>query len=1139
MIACPSCARESPADFAFCPGCGTKLGAEPRPFTDERKVVTTLCCDLVSYTAHSEAADHELIDELLRRYNDLARRLVEGHGGVVEKFIGDAVLAVFGFPHAHDDDAERAVRCALKLTSEAGERAWPDGDTVQVRIGVNSGETYVHTGVDPASGETFLTGDAVNTAARLQTAAPIGAVVVGELTHSLTFKEIAYEELPPVTVKGKREPLALWRAVEPRSRTGTRTSGATATPFLGRAAELRRLQQAFEAASAANQAQFFLLVGEPGIGKSRLVLELARALDERPELITWRQGRCLPYGEGVRFAALADVLKAHAAILDSDDVATVEQKLDAVLPEGDERPWLRQRLRPLLGLEAVQASREENFAAWTLFFRHIASSGPTVLVFEDLHWADEGMLAFVEHLASEKLDVPLLIVGTARPELLTKHPDALKPADGVGRLVLSPLRRKDAARLVSSLLDERLAASVRGPVLERIGGNPLYAEEYVSLLLDRGLLLKTEGVLQLREGEELPLPDSVQAVLAARLDTLPPEHKALLCDAAVYGQSFWCGRVAALAGCGPEDVRSGMAFLAERQLVRVVVSSSLAGETEYLFWHALARDVAYAELPKRARAGKHRAAAGWLEAGAGECVEDLAEVVAHHYVTALELAEALRDTALRGSLVEPAVRTLSLAGDRALRLDVAAAVNALRRALELSPEPGVPRSRLMMSLGKALFIHGDVRESAVVLETAAHDFEVEGERRPAAQCCCWLASAQFLQCDPREAATVARAAELVADQGPCAERAEALELQARIMWGHGDPEEGVRLLDEAVSMFQAVGIEEPINALGRRGGARCAAGDPGGRDDYMRALTAAQSLGLGLEVTQLWVNYLEDLLWIEGPEATLSASREVCGFAHSRGIEGHARNIHTMTVFSLAWVGQWNLALREAASMLALEELGEDRWDVAQLRSTQVLVRTWRGARTDGEVAALLGLVETAAAESVPPYIASRCLLPAAVAMCRDDVAAAARLVEKWAALPPAGGNSGYSGVFVPGAARVARAAGRSRLIMRLAGTIRTELPLDQHARVTVQALHHETSGEHEAAAAGFAAAAARWHDFGVPYEEGHALLGQGRCLMALGRTPEAAAPLSAAREIFARLGAKPALIEVDRLLDDVSAAPC
>ena len=439
MIACATCARESPADFAYCPNCGTKLAAEnpaqiePTPLPEERKVVTALFCDLVSYTAHSEASDHELIDALLQRYDAVASRLVESHGGAVEKFIGDAVLAVFGFPRAHDDDAERAVRCALRLVAEAAALTWPDGDPVEVRIGINSGETYLHTGTDPSAGQVFLTGDAVNTAARLQAAAPPGSIVVGELTHELTKHAAKFKELEPLTVRGKKEPVRAWlaeEATENRSRTGLRTTGKLDTPFLGRDTEKRSLAAVLQTAISSGRAQFVLAVGEPGIGKSRLVLEFARSLDERPESFTWRQGRCSAYGDKSGFAALAEALKAHAAILDSDEVATVEEKLEAVLPEGDQRSWLRQRLRPLLGLDAAPASQEESFAAWTQFLRHLASSGPTILVLEDLHWAGDSLLAFVEHLVAHEPEVPLLLLATARPELLSTAPRHPRAFDG-------------------------------------------------------------------------------------------------------------------------------------------------------------------------------------------------------------------------------------------------------------------------------------------------------------------------------------------------------------------------------------------------------------------------------------------------------------------------------------------------------------------------------------------------------------------------------------------------------------------------------------------------------------------------------------------------------------------------------------
>ena len=1127
MTVCPSCGRDSPPEFSFCPGCGTRLSAESHVLAEGRKVVTILCCDLVSYTSHSEAADHELIDELLRRYNALAKRLVVGHGGVVEKFIGDAVLAVFGFPAAHDDDAERAVRAALKLAAAAGEMAWPNGDLVQVRIGVNSGETYVHLGVDPASGETFLTGDAVNTAARLQTAAAVGTVVVGELTQRLSAAAIAYEELPPVTVKGKREPLALWRPVEPRSRTGLRTTGAGDTPFFGRDAELRRLQQAFEAASAANQAQFVLLVGEPGIGKSRLVLELARTLEASPDLVTWRQGRCLPYGEGVSFAALAEILKAHAGILDSDDVAAVEAKLEAVLPEGADRPWLRQRLRPLLGLEAAQASREESFAAWRLFLGHIASSGPTVLVFEDLHWADEGMLAFVEHLVAEAVEAPLLVLGTTRPELLQRHPDVLASAPAVTRLTLAPLRRKDAARFVSSLLDERLAAAVRGPVLERIGGNPLYAEEYVRLLLDRGLLLKTRGVLRLKEGEALPLPDTVQAVLAARLDTLPPDQKALLCDAAVFGQSFWDGGVAALAGRDPADVRSGMAFLAERQLVRAVVSSSLAGETEYLFWHALARDVAYAELPKRARVQKHAAAAGWLEAKAGDRVLEYAQMLAHHSVTGMDLALALGDSDTAAELRGSATRHLTLAGDHTMRLDVAAAERYYSRAAELLPHEGPARAGVLVKWADALHECLRDREGAELLEEAAALLRATGDRRALAVCLISLSLTRRYLNDPRVEEPVTEALALLSDD-PSPELVRVLNFAAQCLTlDREDFSAAAAMADRALLLARQLDMPVDVLALGARGYARVSAGDPRGLDDFRRAIEEAQAQGLLVASCYLHYNLgVNAFLW-EGPAAQILWSTRALRLSRQCGSKRSAADAQTLLCEAQLGSGDWDALMAETADLVpALTEAGET-WDLVLPHAARVLVSTDRDDDDDlGDSQAWLeGWAREGLLEDRPTCIAAL----AALALRRERPAEALDLLEK--GLPDEVVSVNFRanlGTVLTRLARTAVALRRSDLAARFVAQIDAITPFDEDVRSTVAALIAEAEGRTAEAAAGFADAAARWHDFGVPYEAGQAWLGQGRCLVALGRAPEAAAPLAAAREIFARLGAKPALAETD-----------
>jgi class 3 adenylate cyclase/tetratricopeptide (TPR) repeat protein len=1149
VTTCPSCARENPADFAFCPACGARLvpavvetpaaqsatagEAAPKALTEERKVVSTLFCDLVSYTAHSEGSDHELIDALLQRYNALARRLVEGHGGVVEKFIGDAVLAVFGFPKAHDDDAERAVRCALKLAAEAGSLTWPDGDPVEVRIGVNSGETYLHTDVDPASGETFLTGDAVNTAARLETAAPPGGVVVGALTHALTERTIAYDELPPLIIKGKAEPVPAWRAREPIARTGLRTTGAADTPFVGRQKELSELLAAFDAVVSTNEARFLLLAGEPGIGKSRLVLEFARALEARPELVTWRQGRCLAYGDGSGFAALADIVKAHAGILDSDDVATVEARLEIVLPEGDDRPWLRQRLRPLLGLESAPATQEENFAAWSRFLAHLASSGPTVLVLEDLHWAGEGMLAFVQHLTAPEREVPLLVLATARPELLGQCHDLLSPSESVSRLTLSPLTRRVASRLVSALLDQRLAAEMREPILERVGGNPLYAEEYVRLLLDRGLLLKTKGVLRLTEGEELPLPDTVQAVLAARFDTLPPEHKALLCDASVFGEHFWAGGVAALAGGSATEVDAAMTALAERQLVRPLTSRTLEGESEYLFWHALARDVAYEELPRRARARKHRQAALWVEAQAGERIEEFAQTLAHHSVTSLELALAVGETDSAEELLVPATRHLTLAGDHTMRLDVIAAERYYARAAELLCDDPSNRARLLTKQADALHACLRYREAVPLLEEAVALLRRTDDRRSLALALIALSRARSYLNELHAEVPVAEALAILGDD-PSPELVKVLAFASLFLTvSHDDSADSEQMADRALLVARRLSLPVDVSALGARGVARVHMGDRRGIDDLRLAIEEAQVQGLVLESCLLHINLAVNVYNWEGPSAEILWLRRAVRLAQQCGSRFYASAARTLVCDAQLSSGDWDEAMAETAVLLpALQEAG-DTYDLVTPHALRVLVSVDRGddGGLDDSAAWLAAWARDGALEDRPLCVA----VLAALALRRQRPAEALGLLES--GLPGDAVSANFRanlGAVLTRFARMAMSLGRPDLAASLAAPVGLVTPFHDYVRGTVAALAAEAEGRTAEAAAGFAAAAAGWRDFGVPYEEAQALLGQGRCLVSLGRAAAAAAPLAAAREIFARLGAKPALAETDRWLEGV-----
>ena len=1126
MIACPSCGFEAPDDFAFCPKCATALAA-PVAHPEERKTVTTLFCDLVAFTAMSEAADPEDVDALLGEYFARATKVIESHGGTVEKFIGDAVVGVFGVPAVHEDDPERAVRAALRILEALEGMTRPDGTPLEARCGVNTGEALVRLDVDPASGRGFLTGDAVNTAARLQAAAPPGGVAVGALTHELTAGAIQYEELPAVTAKGKAELVSAWLAKAPVARVADNADRAQLTPLVGREVELAFVRALFDKAVTASLPHLALLVGEPGIGKSRLVAELLAGIDARPEVVTWRQGRCLPYGEGVTFWALSEIVKAHAGILETDDRDTLEAKLDAVLPEGEDREWFRQRLRALLGLEAPTASRDENFAAWLRFLEELAVTNPTVLVFEDLHWADEALLAFLEYFASHVAEVPLLLLATARPELFETHP-SFAGVGRVNRVVLEPLTEQETATLVASLVEE-LAMDVRATIARHAEGNPFYAEESVRLLRDRAvadashLLDSVDGRRRSREGVAAPMPGSVQAVIAARLDTLPPEHKAVLSDASVIGNVFWGGSVVALGGREQSDVDDAMRNLIAKQLAHRVRASSMQGENEFVFGHALARDVAYGQLPRAVRARKHAAAAAWIEGKAGERLDDVAEILAHHYATAFDLAKASCDVELAESFVRPAVRYLTLAGDRAWPLDVAVAERHYAQALDLVGADGSERPELLWKWGKALNQRGRPLESVAPLEEAIDGLRAAGESRAAALAQMLLS---YVLSDADEKRSRRLQDEAVASleaDGP------SLELLAALndFFGYGwwDPESTLALAEHAIATADALGVSPDPSALNSRGCARCDMGEVSGLDDVRRALDIVRA-GVGqVHAGEVFWGAGCEATMYEGPRAGLRVFQEGLGYAQRRGDVDYELTLRYGLVFSWEMVGEWDMVLHEAAELEPLLEAGSYSWGLAIARLYHLHVLVARGCA--GEAGALASSVADYSRRE-GGHTAAACATAAAAAALACGARDAARDLLELAETAYRRPGGFWWVDALPLAVRTALAAGDGALAERLAASIEPLQPFGRPAVAAAQALVAEMRGEHEAAWTGFADAAARWHDFDVPYEEAQALVGQGRCLAALGGATEAAAPLAEAREIFARLGAQPALAETD-----------
>ena len=650
MPVCERCGEDNPERARFCLACAAPLAGPAATRREERKRVSVLFCDLVGFTSRAERLDVEDVRGVLAPYYQRLRTELENGGGTVEKFIGDAVVALFGAPVTHEDDPERAVRAALAIRDTFAELNESDPSLdLHLRVGVTTGEALIVLDARPVEGEGMASGDVVNTAARLQAAAPVDEILVDETTWRATNRQLHYQPADPVRAKGKAEPVPAWLAVRVRASLGVDVDQAPRTELVGREHELGLLAAALARVREEQAPQLVTLVGVPGMGKSRLVWELGELVAAEPDLVRWRQGRCLPYGKGVALWALGEVVKAQAGILESDPAEQATAKLNRTVADllGDdgEATWVTGHLQALVGVgswaELGGDRRAEAFAAWRRFLEAMAEQGPTVLVVEDLHWADELLLDFLDHLVDWAAEVPLLVVATARPELLARRPgwSGGKPNSAI--VSLPPLSDDNTSRLIGDLLNQALLpAEVQAALLARAGGNPLYAEEFVRMLADRGLLHRVGGTWRLEQSEDLPLTETIQGLIAARLDALAPQDKGLLQDAAVLGKVGWLGALAALAGVEPAEFEGRLHTLERRELLRRERRSAVAGERQYAFRHVLVRDVAYGQLPRAARAGKHRQAAEWLQALSPDRAEDRAELLAHHWQAALRYAEA-------------------------------------------------------------------------------------------------------------------------------------------------------------------------------------------------------------------------------------------------------------------------------------------------------------------------------------------------------------------------------------------------------------------------------------------------------------------------------------------------------------------
>jgi class 3 adenylate cyclase/tetratricopeptide (TPR) repeat protein len=749
---CPACGAGNPAAAKFCGECGGRLDAAqalpsafvagPSPAVTapaavaERRLVSVLFADLVGFTALAEDRDAEEVRELLSRYFDLARGIVERHGGTIEKFIGDAVMAVWGTPTSHEDDAERAVRAALELVNAVRGL----GPRAQARAGVLTGEAAVTIG---AVGEGMVAGDMVNTASRLQGAAPVGSVLVGEATMLAAARAIAFEEAGEQLLKGKVAPVPAWRALRVVAERGGRgRSDTLEAPFVGRDDELRLLKDLYHATTRDRRVRLVSVTGQGGIGKSRLAWEFLKYIDGLVETVYWHHGRSPSYGSGITFWALGEMVRERAGLAETDDEATTRTRIAETaehwVPDERERRWIEPALLALLGIgEPPPGGQDQLFSAWRTFFERIAAEGPVVMVLEDLQWADSGLLAFVDHLVDWSRGVPIYVVALTRPELLERRPDWGAGKRNFTSLSLEPLTADAMGQLLAGLVPG-LPPDAVARIVARADGIPLYAVEIVRMLVAHGTLVIEGGAYRPAGGlAEFAVPETLHSLIAARLDGLDPADRALLQAAAVLGHAFSIDGLAAVAALDADEVARRLDALVRRELLVRDRDPRSAERGQYAFVQSLVREVAYSTLARRERKGRHLAAARYFETLVDQ---ELAGALAAHYLAAHHNASEGPEA---DALAAQARIALRAAGERAVTLGAQEqALGFYRDALEVTGDPA-ERAALLERAGQAASAAASHEDAERMLGEAVEIHRAAGDRSATARTLGELGDAMF------------------------------------------------------------------------------------------------------------------------------------------------------------------------------------------------------------------------------------------------------------------------------------------------------------------------------------------------------------------------------------------------------------
>ncbi len=827
--ACPSCGEPNPPAAKFCGECGVRLGGgtagpkggvpgvEVRPTeaagpVAERRLVSVLFADIVGFTPFAAERDPEEVRELLSRYFDLSREVIERHGGTVEKFIGDAVMAVWGAPTSHEDDAERAVRTGLELLSAVRSL----GPEIQARAGILTGEAAVTLG---ALHEGMVAGDLVNTASRLQSAAPPGTVLVGEATMRAASGGIAFEEAGEQTLKGKAAPVPAWRALRVVAEVGGRNRAETLeAPFVGRDDEFRLIKDRFHATARDNRIRLVSVSGQGGIGKSRLAWEFLKYIDGLVDVVYWHHGRSPSYGSGITFWALGEMVRERAGLVEGDDDATTRQRIAATVarwvPDEDERRRVEPALLALLGVaEVPPGGQDQLFAAWRVFFERIAEEAPVVMVFEDLQWADTGLLAFIDHLVDWSRGAPIYVLGLTRPELLDTRPDWGAGKRNFTSLALERLTDDAMHQLLAGLVPG-LPADAARRIVARAEGIPLYAVEIVRMLVAHGKLVLEDGVYRpVGDLSDVAIPETLQSLIAARLDALEPAERSLVQAASVLGQSLSVDGLAAVTGGDPADLERQLASLVRRELLVLDTDPRSSERGQYAFVQSLVREVAYGTLARRDRKASHLAAARYFEALLDD---ELAGALAAQYLAAYRNAQEGPEA---DALAAQARLALRAAGERAASLGAwEQALGFFRDALEVTTDPH-EQAGLLERAGAAASAAAHHEEAESLWESAIDAYRERGDRSAAARAYAGLADAMMGRWRFDAAiSTLEPVAEEFADLGDDPGLAALLGQLARFQMLRGLSAEAIATADQALVIAERLDLVSVVaDALITRG----------------------------------------------------------------------------------------------------------------------------------------------------------------------------------------------------------------------------------------------------------------------------------------------------------------------------------